>query len=217
MKSDRQLQMDVSDELRWDPRVAEMEIAVAAKDGVVTVSGTVKNFAQKHAVERAVERVSGVKAIADELTINLPIAFQRSDTDLAHSAVRALEWNIEVPDEGIKARVEKGWVTLEGSAEWAYQRSAAERAVRYLIGVKGVSNLIVLKPKASAFEVGKKIKDALRRNAEVDADRIVVEAADGRVTLRGNVRSFAERRDAELAAWSSPGVTTVDDKLTVAV
>lgn len=217
MKTDRQLQLDVGDELKWDPRIEDSEIAVGAKDGVVTISGAVKNYAQKYAAERAVERVNGVKAIADELTIKLPSIFERSDTDLAHAALRAFEWDIEVPQDGIKVRVEKGWITLEGTVEWAYQRSAAERAVRYLTGVKGVTNHIMLNAKPSSVEVSKKIKAALHRNAELEADRITVEAADGKVTLRGTVRSFSERKDAEFAAWSAPGVMAVDDKLTVMV
>ena len=216
MKTDTQLQRDVQAELAWEPSVRDAEIGVAATDGVVTLSGYVDTFAEKYMAERAAERVSGVKAIADDLKVKLPTAFKRSDTEIAHAVVNALRGDIQVPDDKIKARIENGWVTLEGDVEWQYQKNAAARAVRYLTGVVGVSNQITIKPKrVSAFEVGNKIKDALRRNAELDAERIVVEAADGRVTLKGWVRSYAERADAERAAWAAPGVTSVDDKILI--
>ena len=215
MKTDTDLRRDIQDELKWDPRVADAEIGVAVKDGVVTLSGYVENFAQKYAAERAVERVAGVRAIAEELQIKLPSSFERADTEIAHKAVDALEWDIEVPDQTIKVKVEKGWVTLEGQADWQYQRTAAERAVRYLTGVRGVTNRIRLKSRVSSYDVSQHIKDALRRTAEVDANRIQVEAHEGKVTLRGTVRSYAEMRDAERAAWSATGVTEVDDKLMI--
>ena len=216
MKTDMQLQRDVQDELAWEPNIRDAEIGVAAKDGVVTLSGYVATFAEKYLAERAAERVSGVEAIADDLKVKLPTMLQRPDTEIAHAVVNALREHIQVPDDRIKARVESGWVTLDGDVEWQYQKNAAERAVRYLGGVVGVSNRIVLKPRrVSTFEVGNRIKDALRRNAELDADRIVVEAADGRVTLKGWVRSYTERRDAERAAWAAPGVTSVDDKISI--
>ena len=216
MKTDMQLLRDVQDELAWDPSIRDAEIGVAAKDGVVTLSGYVDTFAEKYLAERAAERVSGVKAIADDLKVKLPTMLQRPDTEIAHAVVNALREHIQVPDDRIKARVEGGWVTLDGDVEWQYQKNAAERAVRYLSGVVGVSNRIVLKPnRVSTFEVSHKIKDALRRNAELDANRIVVEAADGRVTLKGSVRSYAERLDAERAAWAAPGVTSVDDKISI--
>jgi osmotically-inducible protein OsmY len=216
MKTDSQLQRDVQDELLWEPSIREAEIGVVAKDGVVTISGYVDTFAEKYMAERATERVSGVKAIADNLKVKLPSPFQRPDTEIAHAVVNALRSDIHVPDDRIKAKVENGWVTLEGDVEWQYQKNAAERAIRYLAGVVGFSDRIVLKPKrVSTLEVTKKIKDALRRNAEADADRIVVEAADGQVTLKGSVRSYAERQDAERAAWAAPGVTTVDDRISI--
>jgi osmotically-inducible protein OsmY len=216
MKTDTQLQRDVQAELSWEPSVRDAEIGVAAKDGVVTLSGYVDTFAEKYMAEQAAERVSGVKAIADDLKVKLPTSFRRPDTEIAHAVVNALRSDIQVPDDKIKAKIEEGWVTLEGDVEWQYQRNAAERAVRYLRGVVGVSNHIVLKPKhVSTSEVSNKIKDALRRNAELDAERVVVEAADGRVTLKGWVRSYAERQDAERAAWAAPGVTSVDDKISI--
>ena len=215
MRSDTDLQRDVTSELRWDPSVRDEEVAVAVKDGVVTLGGSVDSYAAKYRAVRAAERVGGVKAVADEITVTLPSATQRSDTDLAHQVAQALEWHIQVPDERIKARVAHGWVTLDGEVEWEYQRQAAQRAARDLVGVRGLTNQITLKPKASPFDVSQRIKDALRRQAELDAGKIEVDVANGAVTLRGNVRSWAERREAEHAAWSAPGVIRVDDRLAV--
>jgi osmotically-inducible protein OsmY len=215
-KTDSQLQRDVIDELKWNPMVGDAEIAVAAKDGVVTLRGYVDSNAKRWAAERAVERVSGVKAIADDLEVKLPSASKRSDTEIAHAVVNAMRWDIEVPNDRITARIDDGWVWLEGAVEWQYQKRAAERAVRYLIGVTGVTNLIAVKPKTvSTFEVSQKIRDALRRNAELDAEKIVVQALDGEVTLQGTVRSYVEKIDAERAAWEAPGVTRVRDDITI--
>jgi osmotically-inducible protein OsmY len=217
MKTDLQLQRDVLDELKFEPSIREAEIGVAAKDGVITLSGFVDSYADKHAAERAAERVSGVKAVAEDIEVKLPGMFQRSDTDVAHAAVNALRWDIRVPDDRIKLRVENGWIFLEGDVEWQFQKSAAVAAVRNLTGVKGVSNFVQLKPKrVSTAEVSGKIKDSLRRHAERDADSITVESKNGRVTLRGRVSSYAERRAVETAAWQAPGVTTVDDQIAVA-
>lgn len=215
MKTDTQLQKDVIDELRWDPRVNEAEIAVSAKGGVVTLTGTVETYAQKYQAERAVERVAGVRAVADDLQVKVIGSLERSDTDIAHAAVNALRWDTEVPDEKLTVKVENGWVTLKGETEWNYQKAAAERGVRYLAGVKGISNQITVRPNASVAEVKSKIEDALKRSAELDAKRIVVETADGSVTLKGTVRSWTERADAERAAWAAPGVKEVHDKLLV--
>ena len=218
MKTDMQLRKDMQDELKWEPSIREAEIGVAVKDGVVTLSGRVDSFAEKYAAQRAAERVSGVRAIADDLEVKLPGSYQRTDTEIAHAALNAMRWDIQVPDDKIKVKVSDGWVTLEGTVEWRYQKDAAERSVRYLTGVRGVSNLILLKPKSvSTFEVSSKIKDAIRRSAEADAEHITVEANDGHVTLRGKVRSWAERRDAELAAWAAPGVIDVEDKIAIGV
>ncbi len=217
MKTDLQLQRDVLDELKFEPSIREAEIGIAAKDGVVTLTGFVDSYVEKFSAERTAERVSGVKAVADEIKVKLPGLHQRSDTDIAHTVVSALRLDIQVPDDRLKAAVDDGWIDLEGQVEWQYQKRAAERAVRNLTGVKGVTNLITVKPKnVSTYEVGQKIKDSLRRHAERDADKITIEAKDGRVTLRGTVSSFAERQDAERAAWQAPGVTNVDDMIAVA-
>ncbi len=215
-KSDSQLRSDVQEELRWEPSVGRAEIGVAARDGVITLSGEVDSFSRKYAAVKAAERVSGVKAVAEELTVKLPSAFVRSDTEIAHSVVESLRWAIDVP-ETVKARIEDGWVTLEGMVDWQYERAAAERAVRHLMGVKAVSNLITIKPRASAPDVRDRIKSAIKRRAEADASNITVEAVDGKVTLRGVVRSWAERQDAENAAWAASGVNMVDDQLAVRI
>lgn len=217
MKTDLQLQRDVLDELKFDPSIREMEIGVAAKDGVVTLTGFVDSYAEKISAERSAERVNGVKAVADEIHVKLPGLHQRNDTDIAHAAVNALRWDIRVPDDRIKTTVENGWIHLDGEVEWQYQKWAAEGAVRNLTGVKGVTNVISVKPKqVSTYEVSEKIRNSLRRHAERDADRITVEAKDSQVTLRGTVSSFTERQDAERAAWQAPGVTKVNDFLSVA-
>lgn len=216
MKTDLQLQRDVLEELKFEPSIREAEIGIAAKGGVVTLTGFVDSYAEKFSAERTAERVGGVKAVADEIKVKLPGSYQRSDTEIAHAAVNALRWDIQVPDDRIKAAVDDGWIDLEGEVEWQYQKWAAEGAVRNLTGVKGVTNLIRVKPKkVSTYQVGQKIKDSLRRHAERDADKITIEAKDGRVTLRGTVSSFAERQDAERAAWQAAGVTNVDDMIAV--
>ena len=217
MRNDMGLQRDVTHELKWDPITKDAEIAVAVKDGVVTLGGTVATYAQKFAAERAAERVSGIHVVADELQVVLPSAHQRPDTEIAHRVRDALRWDVLVPDDQVKARVEAGWVTLEGEVEWDYQRRAAAAAVRNLTGVRGLSTLITIKPGISTDDVSRRIKDALRRHAEVDADGIEVEARDGSVILRGTVRSWAEKRDAEHAAWAAPGVSRVEDRLLVLV
>jgi osmotically-inducible protein OsmY len=215
MKTDMELQKDVAAELEWEPRLREEEIGITVRDGVVTLTGNVPDYVQRRIAAKAAERVFGVRAVAQELTVKVPDAFRRSDTEIAHQVVNALAWDIEAPDQMIKAKVDDGWVTVEGEVEWQYQRNAAERAVRYLTGVKGVMNLVTLKAHALPKDVATHIKAALHRSAESDSKRIEVTAADGKVTLTGTVRSWPERADVERAAWSASGVTMVDDRLAV--
>ena len=211
MKTDLDLQRDVIAELEWEPALSGQEIGVAVRDGVVTLSGTVSNYAKKFKAERAAERVHGIKAVALDLNVKIPTSFMRTDTEIAHAALNALKWDVEVPDDKITLRIEDGRVLLEGEVDWQYQRTAAERAIRNLAGVKSVGNLISVKPKhVSSFDVSAKIKEAFKRSAEVDSSKV-------NVILKGFVRSWAERRDAENAAWSAPGVTQVEDRLAVSL
>jgi osmotically-inducible protein OsmY len=215
MRTDTELQRDVAAELKWEPRLCEEEIGVTVRDGVVTLTGFVPDYVQRRVAAKAAERVTGVRAVAQELVVKVTDASHRSDTELAHQVVNALAWDIEVPDQKIKAKVEDGWVTLDGAVDWQYQRNAAERAVRYLTGVKGVRNNVAIMPHASPFDVAQHIKAALHRSADADAKKVQVTALDGKVTLTGTVRSWPERADVERAAWSATGVTAVDDRLAV--
>lgn len=217
MRTDTELQKDVLAELRWEPALREEEVGVAVKDGVVTLTGYVDTYAQKFLAERAAERVTGVRAIAEELHVRLPKGLHRTDTDIAHAVANALRWDTEVPDEKLTAKVENGWVTLNGTVDWYYQKAAAERGVRYLTGVIGVTNRIDVKPAISAADVKQKIEAALERSAELDAKKITVETSDGTVTLKGYVRSWAEKQDAERAAWGAPGVRNVKDELVISI
>lgn len=216
MKANVQLQTDVRTELAWDPRVDDKEIRVAATDGVVTLAGTVPSFADKWEAERAAERVFGVKAVANDLAVAVPVTYQRTDTGIAQAVIDALGWDVQVPDTKIKATVSNGWITLEGDVEWRYQRDAAARAVRNLAGVRGVTNNITIAAKrVSSTDVSKSIKQALERRADRTADHINVETLGSVVTLTGTVTSFGDRRAAEGAAWSAPGVSDVHDELAV--
>jgi osmotically-inducible protein OsmY len=214
--SDLELRKAVETELNWEPSINAAEIGVAAKGGIVTLSGHVQSYWEKVAAERAAERVSGVKAVVNELEVRLPGSSERTDEDIARAAVNALEWSVLVPADKLKVKVSKGWVTLEGSVDWQFQKTAAEKAVRKLIGVKGISNLVDVKPRVSKAEVKAEIESALKRSAEVDADHIQVETEGDRVILKGTVHSWFEREEAEKAAWRSPGVRTVEDKIAIA-
>ena len=217
MKNDTVLQRDVIEEIRWDPRIKNKEIGVAARDGVVTLTGTVDSYGQRWAVEHAAEAVQGVRVVANEIEVTLPNSLARSDADIAHQIVEAFRWDVQVPDQLITAQVSKGLVTLNGDVNWAYEREAAGMTVRNLAGVRGVKNLIVVKSPVSTYDVSRKIKAALHRRADREAERIQVEAEGDVVTLTGTVNSYADRRAAEGVAWSAPGVREVKDELVVAV
>ena len=202
-RTDREIQADVLAELRWDSSVPANEIGVAVKDGVVTLTGTVDTYLKKWRAEEDAHKVNGVIAVANDITVR--VIGERTDTDIAAAAVHALKWNTSVPAEKIQVTVENGWVTLKGEVEWQYQKQEVERVVRRLWGVKGVSNLIIVKPLASPTDLKKKIEDALVRSAEVDAKNITVEVQGSKAILKGKVRSWAERQEAERTAWLAPG------------
>ena len=212
---DSEIRRKVLAELDWDPSVDASAIGVAVKDGVVTLTGSIANYWQKKEVERVVKRVGGVKAVAEELTIKLPGSAARSDADIAQSVLSGLRFNVAVPTNRVQATVEDGWVTLEGEVEWQYQKSAAENAIKYLMGVKGVTNSIGIKPKVSVADVKAKIEDAFARRAQLDASQIKVESRDSKVILRGTVHSWDEKDQAEQAAWAAPGVTKVENNVAV--
>ena len=215
MKSDIELRQDVMNELTWDASISEKAIGVSVKDGLVTLAGFVDTWAQKKNAERAALRVSGVIGVVDELSVSLPSEIARKDVDIGQSAVQSLNWDIEVPDT-VKVRVDNGWLTLEGEVRWHHEKSAAERAVRNLKGVRGVTNLVTITPfSVSPSDVSNRIRDALRRAADQDADRVTVSVVEGNVMLTGKVRSVAEREDAERAAWSAPGVRNVEDRILI--
>jgi osmotically-inducible protein OsmY len=215
MKTDVEIQKDVMEELQWEPLLNATEIGVAVKNGVVTLSGSVDTYLKKREAEKAAQRVAGVKAVAEDIEVNISSAFRKTDAEIAGAVLSALKWHSSVQDEKIKVTVEDGWVTLEGEAEWEFQRSSARNAIENLMGVKGITNNIKIVSRAILKEIKQKITSAFHRSATIDADKINIDTAAGKVVLTGKVRSWAERRDAENAAWAAPGVTKVDNKLEI--
>jgi osmotically-inducible protein OsmY len=215
LKTDEEIQKDVLAELKWDARIQPNEIGVSVKDGIVTLTGWVDSYLKKWTAEDVAHRVDGVKGVANDIEVKL--ATERTDPDIAAAAVHALEWDAFIPSDKVKVTVSKGWVTLRGEVEWQYQKEDAERVVRRLAGVKGVTNLVTVKPRVTASELKKKIEDALVRNAEIDANKITVEVQGSKAILKGSVRSWAEREEAERVAWSAPGITEVENRITLEV
>jgi osmotically-inducible protein OsmY len=213
--ADKDIQKNITDELAWEPSLRNDDIAVGVREGVVTLGGFVDSYADKSKAERVAGRVKGVKAVADELEVKLPTGSERADPDVARAALDALQWNISVPHDRIQVKMEKGWLTLEGQVDWFYQKQAAERAVRYLRGVRGVFNLITLSARTTPRDVKKRIKDALHRGVEFDAEHITVEVEGSKAVLQGTVRSYAEMKDAARAARNAPGITEVDNRLAI--
>ncbi len=213
MRSDADIKKDVMAQFQWEPYLNTAGVGVAVKDGVVTLSGQVDSFARKLAVEKAARKILGVRAVAEE--IKVPPVDRRTDAEIAHAVATALAWHTAVQEDRIKIKVEGGVVTLDGEVEWNFQREAAVDAIKSLYGVRWVNNAITLKAGIVAGDIRKKIKDSIARNATLDADKISVEVAGNKVILRGTVRSFAEREDAEYSAWAAPGVTAVENKLMV--
>ena len=216
MRLDSDIKHDVERELKWEPDIDASDIGVAVKNGVVTLTGFVRSYSQKYQAEKATKRVKGVLGVANDIEVRLPSLNEKTDPEIARAAVEVIKDELPHSYENIKVVVKNGWITLEGNAEWEYQRSRAEAVVRKLKGVKGVSNLVALKPRVTPSEVKAKIEEAFRRSAEIDAKHITVEANGGEVVLSGIVHSWAERQEAERTAWRAPGVTKVDNRITIA-
>jgi osmotically-inducible protein OsmY len=216
-RTDEQIQADVLAELKWDSRVQPNEVGVTANDGIVSLTGWVDGYSKKWAAERAAHRVRGVRAVVNDLEVRLPVSAEREDPDIAAAARRALEWDAFVPTENVDVTVSRGWVSLQGEVEWQYQKRAAERAARRLSGVRGVTNLITVQPpyRPSSDELRHLVSEALTRSAETDAQRLQIDVDNDRVVLLGAVRAWAEKNEAERIAWSAPGVTAVDNRITV--
>jgi osmotically-inducible protein OsmY len=215
MNADTQLQTNVLDELKWRPSVNSAHIGVTAKNGVVTLTGQVAHYAEKSSAEEAAKGVYGVQGLANDITVEIVGTHKRTDQDLAEAALNAMKWDYEVPNDKVKIVVKNGWLTLTGTLDWQYQKDAAARCVRNLMGVIAVSNDIKIKPEAKWSDVKSKIEDSFRRNADLEARRISVSTDSGTVTLTGSVDSWRERDQATWAAWSAPGVTSVKNEVTI--
>ena len=219
MKTDLEIQKDVIDELKWESYIKSSDIGVAVSNGVVTLSGTVDLFSKKKSIENAAYRVAGVRAVAEDIKVQFGPTFVKSDTEIAQAVLNGLKWHSIIPQDKIKIKVEDGWVTTTGEVEWMYEKNAVKNAIENIIGVKGVSNLITLKlrDRVDTSDVKRKIEDSFKRNATIDADNIFIESINNKVVLKGTVRSYAEKRDAEHAAWNARGVTIVENNLEVRV
>lgn len=217
MKSDLQIQKDIMDELKWDPLLNSAEIGVAVKKGIVTLSGQVDSYSKKIAAEKDALRISGVKALAEDITLGVSPFNVKTDAEVAEAVTNALQWHSSVPENSIRIKVENGIVYLEGEVDWGYQKAGAQLAVENLMGVRAVLNSIKIRQRVIPADVHRKIEDALKRNASIDAAKIRVETLGNKVILKGKVRSSAEKEDAEHAAWSAPGVTGVEDRLELEV
>ena len=213
--TDKDLKQTIENALDFEPSVDASDIGVSVDERVVTLRGNVATYSEKHSAERLAFRIYGVRAVVNDLVVRLPSTSVRTDTEIAQAALTALTWNTMLPSDRITLTVENGWITLNGTLDWQYQKDVAVRAVRDMTGVKGVTNLIAVKAHVKTTDVREKIEAAFRRSAQIDARRINVTAQNGKVILSGNVHSWAERREAERAAWAVPGVTTVDDRLAI--
>jgi osmotically-inducible protein OsmY len=215
MKTDIQIQKDVMDELKWEPFLNSSEIGVAVKNGIVTLTGIVDSYSKKIYAEKAVKRVSGVTAVAEDIQVGISPSYRKTDAEIAAAVLDALKWHTAIQEDKIRIKVEKGVVTLEGEVEWDYQRVAAKTTIQYLAGVSSVVNLITLKPRISPVDIEKKIQSAFQRHASIDSAKITVDVLGNKVFLHGKVRSFTEKEDAENAVWAAPGVVHVESKLVV--